>query len=337
MQGLRLTVGIPTQGTRPELLDKAIGSALAQAVPVRVLISNQGAAEAATAVCARYEGHPFVRMVESPAACLWENWCWAAESCDTELFAWLQDDDVLSPQFSRRVINCFDSCPKAQVYLARLCIALAGELAHWWQATGPMVPMDLLRGTPGTMNEAIMTAGAFFASHALSPGVAFRWSPEACRCVRNVPMDADLFAERLVLAELSKIGPAVCDPAIVGYWVHHDDNESTKQNAKKDGDRQYRVMLKHLAPILAKIPNWEDALKGWAYLVGHQTSKQFLKHGSPFRGESAELDRAIAAIEFVYPSLVEKAVDAPVEPRIAATTAPKPSKPRRAERVHARA
>jgi hypothetical protein len=324
-------------GARPELLDKAIGSALAQAVPVRVLISNQGRSEAASAVCDRYSGHPLVRMVHSPADCLWENWCWAAESCDTELFAWLQDDDVLSPQFSKRVITCLDATPKASIYLGRLCIALAGELAHWWQATGPMVPMDLLRGQPGSMNEAILVAGAYFASHALSPGMAFRWSTRACELVRNVPNNADLFAERLVLAELSKIGPAVCDPAIVGYWVHHDDNESTKQNAKKDGDRQYRVMLEHLPPILARIPNWEDAMKGWAYLVGHGTAKQFLNHARPFRSESGELDRAMSAIEFVYPGLAPAAT----EPAIAAAAPSAPTKPhtpgRKPRRAAARA
>jgi hypothetical protein len=304
MTGLRLTVGIPTECKRPERLHKAVGSALAQTVPVRVLVSDQGAGAASRELRDRYAGHPFVRVVHCPDPGLWRNWTFAAESCDTEVFAWLQDDDLLAPHFARRVLSCLDSCPKASAYVGRLGIAYAGDLANWWQATGPMVPMDLIHGLPGVMAGPVLAFGAYFTSHALSPAVAFRHTPEAVGCVRRVPADADLFAERSILAELARLGPAVCDPAIVGYWCQHEGNES--RNQQPDADRQFRVMLAHVGPIVRSFTNWEDVMRGWAYLIGHDVCRRFLDAEKRWRGASPEMDAALDVLADVHPRLKEE-------------------------------
>lgn len=330
----RLTIGIPTQGKRPERLDVAIGSALAQQYPVRVLVSCQGPAENFADLRERYAAHPLVRFVDSPATCLWENWTHAAEMCDTEIFAWLQDDDVVAPHFSRRVVYALDGCPKAATYLARLGIGHSGDLANWWQATGPLVPMDLLRGSPQTLNPALMALGAYFTSHALSPGVAFRVTPEALACVRGVPKNADLFAERSIVAELSKLGGAVCDPAIVGYWVQHEGNESKSQNAAGDGDRQYRVMLQHLRPIVESYPGRLDALRGWALLVGPDIVRQWHTHASPFRADCPLLGEAMDTFESLHPELRPKVE--PEKPRAAEPEAAVNGRALRAEKAISR-
>lgn len=300
MNGLRLTIGIPTLGNRPERLSKAIASALAQTVPARVLVSDQDP-DASRDVRESFAGHPLVRFVESPAKSLWANWCFAVESCDTEVFSWLQDDDVVAPHFARRALSCLDACPGASVYLARLGIAYSGDLANWWQATGPFVPMDLMRGLPATMNAAVLAAGAYFTSHALSPAVAFRWSPEVCRAVRRVPDNADLFAERSVLTELAKLGMAVCDPAIVGYWIHHADNESRKQNQARDGDRQFRVMLGHVDGVVPEIPGWKDAMAAWFMVLGRGACDDFRSRADRFRNDSPVLAEALDVLDDVHP------------------------------------
>lgn len=338
MDPIRLTWGIPTIGGRPELLDRAIGSALSQSVPARVLVSCQGTAEALSEAKAKWADHPLVHFIDSPAACLWENWVWAAASCSTELFAWLQDDDVLAAHATRRVTGGFDTHSGAAVYMARLGISFGEGLANWWEATGPMVPMDLLRGTHHTMASPILAAGAYWTSHALSPGVAFRCTSDAIEAIKAVPKDADLFAERTVLAALSRFGSAVCDPAIVGYWVHHAANESRTQNMQAgEGDRQYRRMCRFVDPIVAAMPHWQDAMRGFAYLVGRRVAEGWHKHAWPFRDDSPVCGESVAILEELYPDLRREP-----EPEPEPTTAPSRQvtpettvdpRPRRAERA----
>ena len=92
----RITYGIPTMGSRPELLERAIGSALGQTLPAQVLVSFQGDEIARREAAAKWQDHPLVRFAESPATNLWQNWCHVAAECETPYFAWLQDDDILA-------------------------------------------------------------------------------------------------------------------------------------------------------------------------------------------------------------------------------------------------
>lgn len=293
---MRLTIGIPTLGTRPDRLVQAIRSALGQSTPARVLVSDQDRTGAVAELLRPFAAHPLFRRVESPATCLWENWAHAAESCETELFAWLQDDDLLAPHFAARVAQCLDRAPDCSVYLARLGVSYGYGLANWWQGCGPMVPMDLLGGGPSRIDAGLVVAGGYFTSWALSPGVAFRTSPQTIAAVRACPTDCDLYNERLVLAELAKLGGAVVDPAIVGYWCQHADNESRKQNTAGDGARQARILVEHLDRLIPAFPTWREALAGWGTLLGADPVRHWLRETEGLAGESATLTEARAIL-----------------------------------------
>lgn len=291
----RLTIGIPTQGKRPGRLEQAIGSALAQTVPARVIVANQGDVKFVRDVCGKYQRHSLVECVPTRATCLWENWLAAASAAQTEFFAWLQDDDLLAPHFTARVESAFDAFPKARTWMARLGISYGARLANWWQATGPMVPMDLLHGIPSEVRSDLMVVGAYFTSHALSPGVAFRRDSNALDVLQRIPNDLDLFAERLVLAQLATLGPGVCDPAIVGYWCHHESNESRALNLSGDGPRQFRAMLESIDQLLTNDPRfyeWRETLRGWATLVGRDTVGHWLRHTAAYDQDSKLLEAA---------------------------------------------
>jgi hypothetical protein len=288
----RLSIGIPTMGARPERLEKAVGSALAQTVPARVLIVNQGNNPAAAAVAEKFKNHPLVRHFVSDADSLWRNWTFAAECADTELFAWLQDDDVLAPHAVHRMTQGLDAFPQAAVYLARLGVSLAAGLANWWQATGPMVPMDLLHGAPCLIHGNLVTAAGFFTSFALSPGVAFRVTPQSIEACRATPIGCDLYAERIILAELVKQGPAVCDPAIVGYWVQHEGNESRRLNGANVGKAQFTTLAAHLDRLLADREGWQSALAGWSLMLGPENLRHYLKQSAEIDGDFPRLAEA---------------------------------------------
>lgn len=264
----QLTIGIPTLGSRPDRLTRAIASALGQSSPALVLISDQAADDTVEKVVAPFLANPLVRVTKSPATCLWENWTHATDTCTTPLFAWLQDDDIVSAHFARRVYHAFSAHPSAVVWLARLGISLADGMANWWQATGPMIPMDLLNGGLTEIHGRLLSAGSFFTSFALSPGVAFRLTDKARQAVHNCPKDSDLFVERSILSELGQLGPAVCDPAIVGMWAIHGENESRRQLALGGTDRQFEVMARHAASLLEQGDDWRPILDGWLHMVG---------------------------------------------------------------------
>ena len=139
----RLTVGIPTLN-RPDHLQNAIDSALAQTVPVHIVVSDQGQTEETANIMARYSEHPNVEHILSPATCLWDNWTQAALACDTEFFAWLQDDDVLSRIYASRVIKAFDRSPKSLHWQANCHCSPDRIHALKWGWNGPQVGVRMI-------------------------------------------------------------------------------------------------------------------------------------------------------------------------------------------------
>jgi hypothetical protein len=290
----RLTIGIPTQGRRPELLLKAVASAVAQSVPCRVLIADQGEGDTVAKAIGPYLAHPLLRVVSTKehASCLWENWRLCAEHCDTELFAWFQDDDILAGHFAFRAITGLDQFPQAQTWIARLGLSYDGTLALPGGGPGPMVPMDLLTGARTVVHGRLMVAAGFFTAFALSPGVAFRVNPQTMRAVGNCPTDSDLFNERIILAELGMLGEVVCDPAIVGYWRHHGENESRRQNEAGEAGEQGKRMVRHISRLLSESLEWQTALGGWGLVMGREACARMWKEAGEYAGVTPELDEA---------------------------------------------
>jgi len=265
----QLTIGIPTVGSRPDRLAKAVASALGQSTPAYVLISDQCAGDEAEKAVAPFRNHPLFRYTRSPAKCLWENWTHAVDTATTPLFAWLQDDDVISPHFARRIYHALNVAnPDAAAWIARLGISVLDGMANWWQGTGPMIPMDLLNGGLTVVPGSLMAAASFFTSFALSPAVAFRLNDAGRQAVHNCPTNSDLFVERIILAELGRLGEIACDPAIVGYWRHHETNESRKQVHAGQREAPFRVIAEHVDRILANVPGWTTQLEGWLRVIG---------------------------------------------------------------------
>jgi hypothetical protein len=325
----RLTIGIPTYN-RPHRLAMAIASALAQQRPAAVLVADQTGL--AADVVKPYLGtNPYVRYLRTDASCLWENWTAAAEACDTEFFCWLQDDDLVSPQLSRRVVWSFDEFPKANLYLARLGISGHDMLANWWQGTGPMVPMNLLYGFPTIVSGILVTAGSYFSSWALSPGMAFRHSSEAIAAIRRCPKDCDLYNERIVLAELGRDADVICDPATMGYWVQHEGNESKRQVRHGGRVGQFPRLVERIDAALADRPDWHQALESWCLLVGVGVLEHWLEEAKEYDVASetyAQAKAIVAKVLRLHRPIAPETAPPKAEPQTAVD--PKPRKARKA-------
>ena len=248
------------------MLSTAIDSCLRQRtplgkpVPVHVIVADQGGTDKVQEVMLRYRDHPDVEHLDSGATCLWENWDAAARACDTEFFMWLQDDDEIASGVAARVIGGFDLFPKALHWQARLCAGLSGQAMAWWGTSGPIVLMDFINHRPLQYPGEILPPAMFFVSWAMSPAVAFRCGEQFTRALDCMPIDADLWAERTILALMGMQGPWIADPVIVGPWVHHGGNESYKQH--HDQERQKLVTFGVLDDCMDHT-DWRDIFFQW--------------------------------------------------------------------------
>lgn len=259
----RLTISIPTLD-RPEHLQHAIDSCLAQTVPVRIIIADQGHKDETKRLVDRYADHPHVRHVLTGATCLWENWRAAAELCESEFFAWLQDDDIVSRIYASRALKAFDAFPAALHWQASCHCSVDRERAVKWGWNGPQVPTRMIDAGAEMFPGEICIASMFFLSWALSPGVAFRCGPEFSAAIEGMPSHCDLFSERLIVAAMGAQGPFVADSVTAGYWHHHDSNESAKQNANGPAVRdQFKLFCQGLDSIIDGTEGWDSFFFQW--------------------------------------------------------------------------
>ncbi len=262
----KVTIGIPHLN-RTELLQRAIDSCLKQTKPVHVIIADQGKTDETAKLLARYEGHPNIERVDSTATCLWENWDFAARHCDTPYFAWLQDDDVLARGFAAHVEACFELFPNSLHMQARIYCGVSETQVAPWGGCFPWVVMDVLNNKPTQWPGQVLVPAAYLTSWALSPGVAFRCGEAFTRALNFIPGDADLWAERTILAIMGMQGPFVVDPFVAGIWIQHTQHE--RFNQWKDQERQKKVTVEHLDELM-DATDWQDYFASWCLTMNAQ-------------------------------------------------------------------
>jgi hypothetical protein len=290
MTSPRLTITIPTLD-RATFLIKAIDSVLAQTVPTKIIVADQGHTDEVAQAMRRYQHHPLVKHIQSSATCLWENWDFAARAADTEFVSWLQDDDVVSRSYTAHILDAMDRWPAAQCWMARLACADEDGRALWFLGNGPWIPMKVLDREPVCFDGAIMALTAYLTSWALSPAVAFRRGPAFDEALDRMPRDTDLFAERMILAGIGLRSKVVADPVLAGYWVQHEGNENRKQH--KDQDRQTLRAIHWTDSLIDELDEEEreqafTAFDGWCAMmpVGHVMA--WLQTVVPQRGRYAD-------------------------------------------------
>jgi Glycosyl transferase family 2 len=296
MPDYRLSIVIPTFN-RPELLPRALRSALDQTVQARIIVADDGDTAITQDLLKGDFAEPClsgqVIHLRTGASYAWENWKAGAEAATTEYVSWLQDDDVVAPTYAERIISGFDNAPDASVWFARLQSAANAKLALWYSGIGPWLPMDMRTGEQFCMRQgSILASTALFTSWSLSPGIAYRNTPWFRECLAKHPEHCDIFVERLLPAMVANGGPFIADPMIAGYWCQHADQLSQKQHpVQPDHAKRF---LPHVNRLLAELEDWQRDLEAWCQLIPanmlmgwisqvDQTCKE--GGGSPYREE----------------------------------------------------
>jgi glycosyltransferase involved in cell wall biosynthesis len=273
----KLTVGVPHLD-RTEFLGKTIEHLLDQSVPCRIVVADQGRTDATFELMQRYKSNPLVSHVPTEATCLWENWRAAADAAmddGAEYFAWCQDDDIVRRQYGERINLAFDHNPDASTWCARLAIAQHERLAICWKGPGPYVPNDVLHNLPTVIPGELMTPMAYITSWALSPAAAFRCGDDFRAAMEEVPKRCDLYTERTILAAMGRKGRVVCDQVIIGFWRHHTENVSYRQNLHEK-PAQEKAFLEWLDARMDDLPGWEKHLSEWAAIMPNDDLGRFL-------------------------------------------------------------
>lgn len=269
-----LTIGIPTHD-RPQLLPRALKSALEQSVPVRVVVADDLGLDATAAVLesAEFRDRGIVHLLTGASSC-WANWRAAAEACETEYFAWLQDDDVVRDTYAERIVDVLDYFPDCHVWMARLLCAFDATLGMGYLGNGPWLPMDFLSGRPARWPGAeILTVSSYLTSWSLAPAFAFRDGPEFREALAFMPEDCDVFIERLMIAAMGLHGPMVADPIVAGYWIQHGDMLHVKlaHEAPAQAGRCFRALDLLMDELEAREFSWINCLLRWVgWIPRHQ-------------------------------------------------------------------
>jgi glycosyltransferase involved in cell wall biosynthesis len=292
----RLTIGIPTRN-RPEMVRRAIDSALAQTVPVRIVVNDSGACNRTQRTCedlasrSPVAGHDF-EYIQRDGGSLWENWKHVARQADGEFFMWLQDDDVISPYLAERIVEAFDRYPKAQVYCSRLTFSYDGRLGcSFYGSWGPKLHLDVLRMRPSEFSGTLLPIVAYFDTWAQSPAKAFRVGNPFQLMLDSLPDGCDMYTERLDIAFMGMHGTAIADPNVAGLSVLHKGNESLLTT--KEAWAQSVIFHKFLDMMVELIPDWHDEMFEYFNMPGIHKMLQSFYNDMSLNVELSENCKAI--------------------------------------------
>jgi hypothetical protein len=266
----KLTIVIPTYN-RPQLLPRALRSAVRQTVPVAIVVADDGDDPDATA--AILDSEKFrggcIRHLRTGARTCWANWRAGLQAACTPYACILQDDDVVRGDYAERIVDVMDFFPDANLWMARLACAYTDTLAVPNQGCGPLVPLDMLTGRPARwLGGEVIAASSYATSWSLAPALAYRTGPLLDAALMEMPEDADMFIERLLPAAMAVGGPIVVDPIVAGYWIQHGGMLSTSQNKDPlEVGRQISSHIRTLDGIMDRVgaanPGWPDVLRRW--------------------------------------------------------------------------
>lgn len=255
----KFTIGIPTYN-RPDTLRRSIESALDQTYPnVEVLVSDDASPDD-TAEMVRSFGDR-VRYHRNPQNIrAWPNFSQLTELATGQYFSWLQDDDVLMPDFAARAVRALTMADDVTLYCAFVYDTPSTTTLVRPPIYGPPIALDWKRGEVRLVGGMSLIPLLYFASLATPPAIA---APTAVwrRAVAHTRAESDcaLYNERIVTARAAMEGRVAADPWAGAFFMKHDGQTHVqiRNNSPSEYTRQWSIMADVLGTLL------ESAPEGW--------------------------------------------------------------------------
>lgn len=255
----KFTIGIPTYN-RSVTLRRSIESALDQTYPnVEVLVSDDASTDD-TAEMVRSFGDR-VRYHRNPENIrVWPNFSLLTGLATGRYFSWLQDDDVLMPDFAARAVRALTMADDVTLYCAFVYDTPSTTTLVRPPIYGPPIALDWRRGGVRLVDGMAVIPLLYFASLATPPAVA---APTEVwrRAVAHTRADSDcaLYNERIVTARAAVEGRVAADPWAGAFFTKHDGQSHVQIRNKTplEYTRQWSIMAEELGEIMRSAP------EGW--------------------------------------------------------------------------
>ncbi len=254
----RFTLAIPTYN-RAALLERAIGCALNQTYfNLEVLVMDNASTDATPEVVARFGDRVrYVRHARNLGAT--GNFLEAVRQARGEFFAFLQDDDLLFPEFVSRAVDAMRA-PGCDAYLCFCTMSYSTESVYQSQIVGPPFALNWAAGTPRVIDGFSVPLLSLFFNVAIPPTYAFR-RENFLKGMSLVPVPelASLLGERSFLVAAVGDSKVVADPWVGGLHYKHADQLSNLFGAPQQFLSDWIEWVKLLDPVWKSLPrDWES-------------------------------------------------------------------------------
>lgn len=254
----RFTLAIPTYN-RATLLERAIGCALNQTYfNLEVLVMDNASTDATPEVVERFgEGVRYVRNERNLGAT--GNFLAAVREARGEFFAFLQDDDLLFPEFVSRAVDAMRT-PGHDAYLCFCAMSYSTESVYQSQVVGPPFALNWAGATPRALDGFFVPLLSLFFNVAIPPTYAFR-RENFLKGLPLIPVPelASLLGERSFLVAAVGDGKVVADPWVGGLHYKHADQLSNLFGAPQQFLSDWIDWVALLEPVWRSLPaDWES-------------------------------------------------------------------------------
>ena len=252
----KVTIGIPTYN-RASLLEEAVESVLRQSFrDIHIIISDNNSTDNTEQVVKELQERSsdikisYIKQTESIPVV--DNWLVTLNKANSVYFGWLQDDDLIAPDFVETAVQSMEEIENATVYC---CYSQYSE--------NPVIKTNIsIFGNPFNFNW-IKNEKKVLDGHSLIPLSVFDvlgYSPVALfdskrlrDCSNYITKDYWLISERMIMIQASLGSKMIYDAKIGGLFRSHPEQRSFIYNNKKELDGQKERYLTDLDRIYSEL------------------------------------------------------------------------------------
>jgi len=246
-----VTIGVPTY-KRPEMLEEALQSLVSQTQVPRIIVHDNCEMGSAAAVCQKFPQVHYRKNHQNLGAM--GNFISLARACNTKYFGWLQDDDVLFPNYVEEVRRCLAMRQEISCVLAYALHTRRLDRVDRLSTPlyGPPGSANWVAGTPEFLPPGSILPWCLVRSVGFSPVAMFQRKRLLQALLETEHSDFGIFSERAIISSLSVCGTFGVIPKILGIWRRHDLSASNDflREAQSDGAANYRRTLKNLEDFI---------------------------------------------------------------------------------------
>ncbi len=252
----KVAIGIPTFN-RAYLLKEAIVSVLSQSYQnIEIIISDNNSTDNTEEVVKELQdrsGNVIIQYHKHDTAIpVVENWLSTLEKADSVYFGWLQDDDIIAPDFVKTAVDSLETVDEATVYCSYAQYAKKSEISGNMAIWGNPFQLNWIKGEKKVLSGHTVIPLSVFDVLGYSP-VAMFDRKRLKDSSKYITKDYWLFSERMVMIQASLGNKLIFDSKIGGLYRSHSEQRSFINSQKKELERQKIIFLDDLNKIYLDI------------------------------------------------------------------------------------